>query len=644
MKVVLNPLHSEELQFATNKASEIIDLTATLDLRYLVKAGISGGQTAIGGTAITDILKLQGTSGNGTLTSPAIQALVGNNGATTALTILNNGNVGIGTTSPGAKLEVDAGGFGGTIANLTTSHSNGYLTLTANTRTVRFGADGGIGPHFGSVTTGGLAFLDAHQMIPLSGLAVSDGTEDIGRSDIRWGTLYALQGEFSGTGDNYFTGNVGIGTQAPLSKLGVLGNLSVGGTYGSLAAPTGGMIIEGNVGIGTTGPRAGSKLDVIGGVLLGDSVSGDILDARTILGGSTYLKTRGLGHLHFFVGGAGIYPMIIHDSGGIAIGSTYSRTDPGVNDVIIEGNVGIGTTVPGSKLSVNGGISAGTYYGTAAPSNGFIISGNVGIGVTDPDTKLEVLGATGLKISFDATDNTTLVTDTNGILTITPSGNGIMVPTTKQLQFNDSSTYFVYSGGDLDLYTAANKTLELQTVVWKDRNVGAAQLSRPAASQPDEDDFLTEAGAETGITTLAYAVGEKASGSFEMQHDYKEGSDFTFHIHWQGITDPDGAKKVQWRITYVFMRDDTTLDAVTTVDSADTTIDTQYKCYRTDVVVVTGATSGNNGSAVKIGDQFLFTIERVASTGDAYAGDALVATMGIHYQCDTFGSREIIDK
>ena len=77
-----------------------------LDLRYLVKAGLLGGQTAIGGTAVTDILKLQGTSGNGTLSSPAIQALVGNNGATTALTILNNGNVGIDVTVPTQKLDV----------------------------------------------------------------------------------------------------------------------------------------------------------------------------------------------------------------------------------------------------------------------------------------------------------------------------------------------------------------------------------------------------------------------------------------------------------------------------------------------------------------------------------------------------------
>ncbi len=68
--------------------------------------GIAGGQTIIGGTAVTDILKLQGTSGNGTLTSPAVQILVGNNGATVGMTVLNNGNVGIGTTSPGMKLEV----------------------------------------------------------------------------------------------------------------------------------------------------------------------------------------------------------------------------------------------------------------------------------------------------------------------------------------------------------------------------------------------------------------------------------------------------------------------------------------------------------------------------------------------------------
>ncbi|MFA7301837.1 MAG: hypothetical protein WC069_06025, partial [Candidatus Shapirobacteria bacterium] len=59
-----------------------------------------------GGTGVTDILKLKGTSGNGTLTSPAIQALVGNNGATTAITVLNNGNVGVGTSTPSGQLSI----------------------------------------------------------------------------------------------------------------------------------------------------------------------------------------------------------------------------------------------------------------------------------------------------------------------------------------------------------------------------------------------------------------------------------------------------------------------------------------------------------------------------------------------------------
>ncbi|WP_449397568.1 hypothetical protein [Chryseobacterium wanjuense] len=57
------------------------------------------------------------------------------------------------------------------------------------------------------------------------------------------------------------------------------------------------------------------------------------------------------------------------------------------------GNVGIGTSAPSSKLSVNGNMSVGAgYTGTAAPANGSIIEGNVGIGTSAPATKLDVMG------------------------------------------------------------------------------------------------------------------------------------------------------------------------------------------------------------------------------------------------------------
>lgn len=45
-----------------------------------------------------------------------------------------------------------------------------------------------------------------------------------------------------------------------------------------------------------------------------------------------------------------------------------------------------------------------------------------------------------------------------------------------------------------------------------------------------------------------------------------------------------------------------------------------------------------------IGDQLLFTLKRVAASADEYGGDALLATVGIHYQVDTIGSKQMVTK
>lgn len=59
----------------------------------------------IGGTGTTSTLTLRSTSGVGT-TGADIIFQTGNNGATEAMRVLNSGNVGIGTASPGTKLQV----------------------------------------------------------------------------------------------------------------------------------------------------------------------------------------------------------------------------------------------------------------------------------------------------------------------------------------------------------------------------------------------------------------------------------------------------------------------------------------------------------------------------------------------------------
>jgi hypothetical protein len=65
----------------------------------------SGTQSIIGGTGTTDDLILQTTSGVGA-TGADMHFKVGNNGATEAVTILNSGNVGVGTTAPAGRLNV----------------------------------------------------------------------------------------------------------------------------------------------------------------------------------------------------------------------------------------------------------------------------------------------------------------------------------------------------------------------------------------------------------------------------------------------------------------------------------------------------------------------------------------------------------
>ena len=56
-------------------------------------------------------------------------------------------------------------------------------------------------------------------------------------------------------------------------------------------------------------------------------------------------------------------------------------------------NFGIGTTTPASKLSIGGNASIGANYNVAAPANGLIVQGNVGIGTTSPSSLLSLAGS-----------------------------------------------------------------------------------------------------------------------------------------------------------------------------------------------------------------------------------------------------------
>src|SRR3989344_3722916 len=209
------------------------------------------------------------------------------------------------------------------------------------------------------------------------------------------------------------TDRVGIGTASPNAKLHVLGNLTVGTTssvnpldvsgsvvFGALSSiplpQANSAYFSGNVGIGTTSP--GSRLTVGN-----SSVAAEI--AVLNMGG---VKVVGLSSA------ASEGDLSIYGSGAakqIYLSAYYnSYINP------LAGNLSIGSaTTAGSKLGVNGNLSVGSgYFNAAAPADGAIIQGNVGIGTTGPLYTLDVKASgTGVIARFNS-DNSTGCTLADG--------------------------------------------------------------------------------------------------------------------------------------------------------------------------------------------------------------------------------------
>ena len=224
---------------------------------------------------------------------------------------------------------------------------------------------------------------------------------------------------------------------------------------------------------------------------------------------------------------------------------------------------------------------------------------------------------------------------------------------TGKIEWYDGSSWY-YVGSDVDYVNVTGDkigsvsnyveidgegelTLNGTATVYNDANVGGMAL-RAGVTTPPITQWVDNVGANTGIYGLGFAALDEANGAIEIPHDYKEGTNIVFHIHWGANAAPSDTDYVKWQLTYSMDAENT--EATTppaTVIVIETDHDTQYEHKKSDFPAIVGTT-------FKIGDQINFNLKRIAAEGAAYAGVAIVETIGFHYECDTMGSKTIITK
>jgi cytoskeletal protein CcmA (bactofilin family) len=264
-----------------------------------------------------------------------------------------DGNLGIGTTNPTSKLWVNGDGYFSGVVTASNFYVDGGL----------IGASISLGElYIGGISTfyGGPVLIGTYNTTGTSGQ------------------------KFQVDSGAYFSGNLGIGTTNPTSKLWVNGDGYFTGIVTSSGFYVGGQLIGGNIS-GTN--IVGTALSISGISTVGFLTATDISVSGVVTATTFYGNLSGIASNAIYAESSGVSTSVI---GGIGSITQFQVTG---FSTFTNGPVLIGSTT-----------STGTALQLLQVSGGSYVSGNLGIGTTNPTSALTVTGDTYISGILTATD------------------------------------------------------------------------------------------------------------------------------------------------------------------------------------------------------------------------------------------------
>lgn len=196
-----------------------------------------------------------------------------------------------------------------------------------------------------------------------------------------------------------------------------------------------------------------------------------------------------------------------------------------------------------------------------------------------------------------------------------------------------------YAGGNYTSFES-NGTMVANgdATTWDDIFITGDSLGT-GASAPD---VISTIGSLRAFAFDGGTTTEQLYTSVEIPHDYKEGTALKLHLHWMPAVAGAGTTGVVWQCEYAIKAVGAAFTTSATIVKRCVVPTTQWQhdlCAFADIAG-TGLTIGSI-MFVRIFRDPTYNVDGVT---DDYPEDAALLSIGIHYQQDTLGSRDVTTK